>query len=102
MIASKNDDKFRFAVTNDVDILIDRVGRARIPLVLRNPLACRHDVEALIAAGPEEVPTAREMTDQAMRLVLRRNTDAADAGIQGIGKGEVDDPRLTAEIDRGL
>ena len=37
-----------------------------------------------------------------MRLVLGRDRDAADTGIQGVGQREVDDPRLAAEIDGGL
>lgn len=58
MVARENGHILRFAVANDVDVLIDRVGRARIPLVFGNPLTCRQDVETLVASGPEEVPAA--------------------------------------------
>ena len=37
-----------------------------------------------------------------MRLVLGRNADAADAGIQRVRQREIDDARLAAEVDRGL
>ena len=37
-----------------------------------------------------------------MRLVLGRDADAADAGIDRVGQREIDDPGLAAEIDRGL
>ncbi|MNF08224.1 hypothetical protein D3C80_2085920 [compost metagenome] len=37
-----------------------------------------------------------------MSLVLRRNADAANAGIDRIGQGEIDDAGLATEIDGGL
>ena len=102
MIARKHDHVFGFAVANDVDVLIDRVRRARVPLAFGNPLTCRKNVETLVASRAEKVPAAREVANQTVRLVLRGDADAADARVQGIGKREVDDPRLAAEIDRRL
>jgi hypothetical protein len=37
------------------------------------------------------------MADQAMGLVLRRDRDAADAGIERIREREIDDPRFAAK-----
>ena len=37
-----------------------------------------------------------------MGLVLGGDADAADAGIDGVGKRKIDDARLAAEIDRRL
>ena len=87
---------------DDVDVLIDRVGRAEIPHGLGHALRGRQDVEALVALGPEEVPAALQVADQAVGLVLRRDRDAADAGIERVRQREVDDARLAAEIDGGL
>ena len=42
------------------------------------------------------------MADQAVRLVLGRDADAANAGVEGVGEGEVDDAGLAPEVDRGL
>ena len=70
--------------------------------VFGDALAGRQDVEALVALRPQEVPAALQMADQAVGLVLRRDADAADAGIERVRQGEVDDARLAAEIDRGL
>src|SRR5664280_2412130 len=42
------------------------------------------------------------MSDQAVSLVLRRNRDPADSRVDRIGKGKIDDARLSAEIDRRL
>ena len=68
----------------------------------RDALACRQDVETLVALRAEEVPAALEVTDQAVGLVLRGDADAANAGIQRVRQGEIDDARLAAEIDGGL
>ena len=87
---------------DDVDVLKDRVGGAEIPHCLGDALAGRQDVEALVALGPEEVPAALQVADQAVRLVLRGDRDAADAGIERVREREIDDARLAAEIDRGL
>ena len=70
--------------------------------VFGHALAGRQDVEAFVAFGPQEVPAALQVADQRMRLVLRGDADAADAGIERIRQREIDDPRLAAEIDRRL
>ncbi len=92
----------RVVVVDDVDVLVDRVGGADIPLCFRHALAGGQDVEALVALGTEEVPAALQMADQAVRLVLGGDGDAADAGIERVGQREIDDARLAAEIDRRL
>ncbi len=66
------------------------VGRAQVPLRLRDALRGGQNVEALVALGAEKIPRALQMADQAVRLVLRGDGDAADAGIQRVGQGEID------------
>lgn len=102
VVAGKNDHVFDAVVLDDVDVLIDGVGRAFIPLRLGDALAGRQNIEALVALGAEEVPAALHVADQRMRLVLRGDADAADAGIQGVRQGEIDDAGLAAEIDGRL
>ena len=60
------------------------------------------DVEALVPLRAEEVPTALQVADQAVGLVLRRHADAADAGVQRVRQRKIDDPGFAAEIDGGL
>ena len=102
VIAGEDDDVTRAVARDDVDVLEDGVGRALVPLVLRDALARGQDVEALVPLGAEEVPAALEMADQAVGLVLGRDGDAADAGVERVRQREVDDARLAAEEDRGL
>jgi hypothetical protein len=42
------------------------------------------------------------MADQAVRLILCGDADAANAGIQRVGQREIDDTRFAAEIDGRL
>ena len=102
MVAGQDDHVFGPVGLDDVDVLVDRVGGALVPLGLGDALARRQDVEALVALGAEEVPAALQVADQAVRLVLGGDADPADAGVERVGQREVDDPRLAAEIDRGL
>ena len=102
VVAGQHHDVVGAVALDDVDVLVDGVGGAVVPLRLRHALAGRQDVEALVALGPEEVPAALQVADQAVRLVLRGDGDAADAGIERVRQREVDDARLAAEIDRGL
>src|SRR6185436_865053 len=47
-------------------------------------------------------PAALDVLDQRVRLVLRHDRDAADAGVDAVRKHEIDDAELTAERRRRL
>ena len=102
VVAGEDDHELGLVVGDDVEVLVDRVGGALVPLGLGDALAGGQDVEALVALGAEEVPAALQVADQAVRLVLGGDADAADAGVQRVRQREVDDPGLAAEVDRGL
>ena len=102
VVAGEDDHELGAVALDDVDVLEDRVGGAGVPLRLRDALARRQDVEALVALGAEEVPAALQVADQAVGLVLGGDADAADARVQRVREREVDDPGLAAEIDRRL
>ncbi|MGF6548704.1 hypothetical protein QFZ96_003775 [Paraburkholderia youngii] len=57
-------------------------------------------IDELAHLAAQEAPAALQMPQQRMRLVLRDHRDAADAGIQAIGKRKVDDPVFAAEVHR--
>ena len=102
VVAGEDHHELRAVVGDDVEVLVDRVGGALVPLGLADALAGGQDVEALVALGAEEVPAALQVADQGMRLVLGGDADAADAGVQRVRQREVDDPGLAAEVDRRL
>src|SRR4029077_1534504 len=85
MIAGENDDELRCVALDDVYILCHRVRSTEVPFILGDTLRGWQDVEALIPLGPQEIPTLLHMSDQTVRLVLRRDTNASYSGIERIG-----------------
>ena len=102
VVAGEDDEVARAVALDDVDVLEDRVRGAGIPLGLRDALAGGQDVEALVPLGPKEVPAALHVADQAVRLVLGGDADAANARVEGVRQREVDDPGLATEENGGL
>jgi hypothetical protein len=84
MVAGQDDDELRRVGFDDVEVLVHRIGGAEIPLVFGHALARGQDIEALVALGPQEIPAALQMPDQAVRLVLGGDADPADAGIERV------------------
>ncbi len=93
VIAGEEHDIFGVVALEDVDILIDRVGGAKhtsgLPKCAGSPAGYRSSR----CARAKEIPAALQMPDQAVRLVLRGDRDAADAGVQRIRQREIDDAR---------
>ncbi len=82
MVAGQDDHVLDAIILDDVDVLVDGVGGAFVPLRFGDALGGRQNVEALVALGAEEVPAALHVADQRMRLVLGGDADAADTGVQ--------------------
>ena len=67
-----------------------------IPAFL-DALLRRQQFDKLVEFAAQETPAAVQMLQQAVRLVLGDDTDAANAGIDAIGQREIDDAELAAE-----
>jgi hypothetical protein len=96
VIARKHQHVLRPVAPDQIEILEYRIGRSQIP-VLADLLLGRQDVDEFVEAAVEEAPAALQVLDQALRLVLRGDADAADAGIHAIRQREIDDAELAAE-----
>ena len=99
VIAGEQRDVLRRVALDDVDVLIDRVGRAAIPHGLGDALRGRQNIEALVSPRMEKVPAVLQMPDQAVSIVLRGDGDPPDVGIERVRQGEIDDAGLSVEID---
>jgi hypothetical protein len=91
MVAGQNQDVPRLLLLDRVDVLINGVGGALVP-VLVDPLLRRQDVHVLAHFGTQEAPTETEVAIERAGLVLREDEHAAEAGIDAVGECEVDDP----------
>ena len=84
-----------------VDVLIDGVGRALIP-VLGDPLLGRDDLDVLVQLAREEPPALVDVAGEAHGLVLGQDEDLADVAVDAVRQREVDDPIDPAERDGRL
>jgi hypothetical protein len=99
VIASKQHDISAAMAFNDIDVLVYRVRRAEVPHRFGDPLAGRKDIEALVALWAKEIPTHLKMPNEAMGLILGRNSDTTNPRVQSVRKREVDNTRLSSEVD---
>ena len=90
MIAGQDHDVLRALFFERVDVLVDGVGRALVP-VLVDPLLRRHDVDELAQFAAEIASPAQvDVPIEAHGLVLRQHQHLADAAVQAVGEREID------------
>jgi hypothetical protein len=85
----------RLLVVEQVEVLIDRVGRPREP-VRPAPHLRRHRRD-VVAEQRRQPPRDRDVPVERVALVLREHDDAPEAGVDEVGEGEVDQPVVAAE-----
>ena len=101
VIAGQDDDVPRALARDRVQVLVDGVRRALVP-VLADALLRRQDLDELAELLRDDVPAHADVAVERQRLVLRRDEDAAQPGVDAVAQGEVDDPVRPAEVDRRL
>ena len=100
VIAGKNEDVVRLLAADRIDVLVDGVGRALIPVLRDAHLRRQHFDE--FAEAHQRGPAAADMAVEAERFVLREDKNAAQIAVQAIGKRDVDDAIDAAERDGGF
>ena len=96
MVARENEDVLGIVILQELNVLVDGVCGALVPLGLF-ALVRRQNVDA--AAQAVEVPrlAGTDVSVEHMRLVLGQHADSINAGVDAVGKREVDNTVLTAE-----
>ena len=100
VVGAEDDDVVGVLVVDQVQRLVDGVGRAGVP-ARAEPLLGGHRRDVL-AGKPGQPPVLRDVAIQRMRLVLREHADSQVSGIDEIGQHEVDQPVRAAEGNRRL
>ena len=98
VVGAEHDDVVGILVVDQIQRLIDRVGRAGVP-ARAEPLLGRHRRDVL-AGKPGQPPVLRNVAIQRMRLVLGEHADTQVSRIHQIGQHEVDQPVGAAERNR--
>ena len=91
-----------FLGADGVDVLIDGVGGAGVP-VFADALHWGEDFKELAElVGDDRTPAFADVTVEGERLVLGEDVDVTKVGVDAVGKGDVDDAVLTGKGDGGL
>ena len=98
VVAGKNEDVIGLLAADGIDVLIDGVGGALIPVLRDAHLRRQHFDE--IAVAHQRRPAAADVAVEAQRFVLRENENAAQIAVEAIGKRDVDDAIDAAETER--
>ena len=101
VVAGQDQDELGLLVLDNEPVLVDRVGRALVP-VLADALLGGQGEDVLADFGVEDVPAAPDVAVQGVGFVLDQDDDVAQPGVDAVAEGEVDDPVFAAEGDGGL
>ena len=96
VVAGEDEHVLGLLGADGVDVLVDGVGGALIPVVA-HALHGRQDLDELAHLAADDVPAFADMAIERQRLVLGEDVDAAQVGIDAVGEGDVDDAVDAAE-----
>ena len=100
VVRAEDADRVWPLVEDEVEVLVDRVCRAREPA--RAAAHLRGNGRHVVPHQRREVPGRRDVAVEAVALVLRQHDDPAEAGVDEVREREVDQPVVAAEGDGGL
>src|SRR6266481_2498464 len=100
VIAGENEDEFGALAADRVDVLVDSVGGALIPL-LRDAHLRREDLDVITKAR-EGRPARADVAVQAERFVLGEDENAAEIRIDAVRKRDVNNAVESAERNSRL
>ncbi|MEY4613104.1 MAG: hypothetical protein RL179_1077 [Planctomycetota bacterium] len=91
VVRCKDDDILRVGFFNHIDVLVDGIRGAFVPMFV-DALLGRQDFNIFIELRAEKIPTQVQVPVQASRLVLGEYKDLAKVAVEAVGQGEIDDP----------
>ena len=103
VVAGQDEDRVGGIVLDLIEVLEHGIGRPAVPLGTA-PAGDVRLAQANAALVPVEVPRPAEpdVVVERARVVLRQDDHVRDVRVHAVRQGEVDDPVLAAERDRGL
>ena len=100
VVGAEHDDDVGPLVAQQVEVLVDRVGRALEPV--RAAAHLRGHRRHVVAQQRRQAPGGGDVAVQRVALVLREHDDPPVAGVDQVRQREVDQPVVAAERDRRL
>ena len=102
MVARQDEHVLGVVAFNEVDVLVNGVGSALVPVGTSGRLIRRQHMYAAVQAVQVPWLSVADVLVEQQRLVLRQDTDCVDAGIDAVGEREINDAVLAAERNGGL
>src|SRR5439155_26062049 len=92
----QDDDVARLLRSDGINILVNRVGCALIPLIA-DPLHWRKDFDELSQFARDDVPPFTHVAVQRQRLVLSEEINVAQVRVDAVREGDIDNAVNPAE-----
>ena len=102
VVTRKNENILCIIAVDKLQILINGIGSAAVPVSAVLTLIGGEDLHAAVSAVEIPRQTVADVLIEYQGLILRQNADGIDAGIDTVGKGEIDDAVFAAEGYGGL
>jgi hypothetical protein len=101
VIAGEDEDVLGLLGADGINILVNGVGGALIPLIA-DALHGGKDFDELSYLAPEYVPAFADVAVERKRFVLSEDVDAAEVGVEAVGESDIDDAVHASEGDGRL
>jgi hypothetical protein len=101
VIAGEDEDMLGLLGAYGINVLINGVGGALIPLVA-DPLHGGKDLDELSDLAAEDVPAFADVAVERKGFVLGEDVNAAQVGVEAVGESDIDDAIHASEGDGGL
>src|ERR1035438_6667767 len=99
VIAAEDGYNVGIGLLDQVDVLINGVGRALIPGFVLGAHLCRHRDDELILQQASELPALAEVLQQGLAAELGEHIDGVDPRVDEVAQHEVDNPVLASKRD---
>ncbi len=101
VVAGEDEDVLGLLGADGINVLINGVGGAHIPVVA-DALHGRQDLDEFADFAAEDVPAFADLAVERERFVLGQDVNAAQAGVHAVGEGDIDNAVIAAEGDGGF
>ena len=96
MVATQNQQVFRLAFFDRINVLVDSISRSLVPVLVK-ALLRGQDVDEFVELATQESPAEIHMSVKTDGLVLRQNQDLSQSAVDAIRQRKIDDTIGTAE-----
>ena len=102
VVGAEDHHEVRIGLFNQVDVLIDGVGGAAIPVLAGRAHLRRHRNDEVLLQQAAHFPAVAQVLQQALALELDQHVGGIDPGVDQVAEHEIDNAIAAAERHRRL